>query len=40
MKPLHNLLLWTALAAVCGWAWLAMLRPENVLPLASLAARC
>ena len=40
MKPLHDLLLWTALAAVCGWAWLAMLRPENVLPLASLAALC
>ena len=40
MKPMHNLLLWTALAAVCGWAWLAMLRPENVLPLASLAGLC
>jgi hypothetical protein len=40
MKPLHNLLLWAMLAAICGWAWLAMLDPDTVLSLASLAALC
>lgn len=40
MKPLANLMLWGVLAAICGWAWLAMLRPEQVLGLAGLLALC
>lgn len=40
MKPLANLLLWSVLAAVCGWAWLAMLQPGFVLSIASLPALC
>ena len=40
MKPLANLVLWGVLAAICGWAWLAMLRPEQVLSVASLLALC
>jgi uncharacterized MnhB-related membrane protein len=40
MKPLHNLVLWAVLAAVCAWAWLALLQPDHVLTFASLAALC
>jgi hypothetical protein len=40
MKSWHAGLLTALLAAVSAWAWLAMLRPDNVLPLAALLALC
>ena len=40
MKPLANLLLWSVLAAICGWAWLAILEPDFALSAASLLSLC